>query len=78
MNKQEFKERMSAYRSAVSKAARRGINEFIAAKDSDSVCRMCVKPTYLPVVSRDVMLHLFSKGGLVAVSHIDNVKIKYN
>jgi len=37
-----------------------------------------VKPTYLPVVSRDVMLHLFSKGGLVAVSHIDNVKIKYN
>lgn len=78
MTKQEFKTRMSAYRNNLSMASRRGIDAFISASKSDSFCAQLLRPRCKPVVSRNVMLHLFSAGGLDAVRHIDSVEIRYN
>lgn len=78
MKKHEFKSRMSAYRKLVNGAAWRGKKAFYSARDSDLLCESCLKPRYLPVVSRNVMLHKFTLGGLEAVSSIDSVEIRYN
>ena len=78
MKKQEFKSRMSDYRKLVSCAVWRGKQAFDSARDSDLFAESCLRPRCLPVVSRNVMLHKFTLGGLDAVSHIDSVEIRYN
>lgn len=78
MDKQEFKSKMSAFRKAVSAASWKSMADFNAAIDSDDVLASCLRPRNLPVISRSVMLHLYSSGGLDAVRHIDSVEIKYN
>lgn len=76
--KSAFKARMRAYRRAVSSAAWQSIEIYTEALESDTVAEQCRKPTHLPVVSRPVLRHLFEKGGLDAVCHIDSVRIRYN
>lgn len=78
MKKHEFKSRMSAYRKLVNGAVWRGKQAFNSARDSDLLAESCLKPRCLPVVSRNVMLHKFTLGGLDAVAHIDSVEIRYN
>lgn len=78
MNKQQFKARMSEFRKSLSAAVWKGKSEFCAVMDSDRTAEACLRPKYAPVVSRNVMLHLFSVGGLDAISHIDSVEVKYN
>lgn len=77
MTKQGFKVLMSAYRKQLSSAI---WNQALFAKAhrSDDFARSCLRPRYQPIVSRNVMLYLFSKGGLEAVRHIDDVEIRYN
>ena len=77
MTKQGFKALMRAYRKQLASTL---WNQALFAKahGSNDFARSCLRPRYQPIVSRDVMLYLFSKGGLEAVSHIDNVEIKYN
>lgn len=78
MTKQEFKTRMSNFRSSLKKAVWTGRDSYNAVLDSDAMAASCLRPRYNPVVSRNVMLQLFSTGGLNAVSHIDSVEIRYN
>lgn len=78
MTKQEFKSKMSAFRKAVSAASWKGMADFNAVMDSDSVLANCLRPRNLPVVSRSVMLRLYETGGLDAVRHIDSVEVNYN
>ena len=78
MTKQEFKSRMSNFRASLKKAVFSGRDVYNAVLDSDAVAESCLRPRYIPVVSRKVMLHLFSAGGLDAVRHIDSIEIRYN
>lgn len=78
MTKQEFKSRMSNFRLQLKKAMWKGRDAYNAALDSDAMAESFLRPRFQPVVSRDVMLHIFSAGGLDAVRHIDNVEIRYN
>ena len=78
MTKNEFKSRMSNFRSSLKKAMWKGRDSYNAALDSDAMAWSCLRPRCKPVVSRNVMLHLFSVGGLDAVRHIDSVDIRYN
>ena len=56
----------------------KGRDAYNAALDSDVRAESCLRPRCKPVVSRKVMLHIFSAGGLDAVRHIDSVEIRYN
>ena len=78
MTKQEFKARMSNFRSSLKKAVWIGRDAYNAVLDSDATAASCLRPRCNPVVSRNVMLHIFSVGGLDAVRHIDSVEIRYN
>ena len=78
MTKQEFKSRMSNFRSSLKKAVFSGRDAYNTVLDSDAVAASCLRPRYNTVVSRNVMLHIFSAGGLDAVRHIDSVEIRYN
>lgn len=78
MTRQQFKSRMSDFRSSLKKAVWAGRDAYNAALDSDAMAESCLRPRCKPVVSRNVMLHLFSAGGLDAVRHIDSVEIRYN
>ena len=78
MTKQEFKERMSNFRSSLKKAVWAGRDAYNSVLDSDAISASCLRPRCNPVVSRNVMLHIFSAGGLDAVRHIDSVEIRYN
>lgn len=78
MTKQQFKGRMSNFRSSLKKAVWIGRDAYNAVLDSDAVACQCLRPRCKPVVSRNVMLHLFSVGGLDAVRHIDSAEIRYN
>ena len=78
MKKHEFKSRMSSFRSSLKKAVWAGRDAYNAALDSDAIAASCLRPRCNPVVSRNVMLHIFSVSGLDAVRHIDSVEIRYN
>lgn len=78
MTKQQFKARMSEFRKRLSAAVWKGKSEFCAVMDSDRTAEACLRPKYVPVVSRNVMLHLYGVGGLDSVRHIDSVEVKYN
>ena len=78
MTKQEFKSRMSKFRMSLKKATWKSSDDYSSVLDSDAVAESCLRPRYQPIVSRDVMLYLFSKRGLEAVRHIDSVAIRYN
>ena len=78
MTKQEFKSRMSKFRMSLKKAVWKSSDDFHNAMCADSLAASCLRPRFQPVVSRDVMLHIFSSGGLDAVRHIDSVAIRYN
>ena len=77
MTKQEFKVRMSNFRSSLKKAVWKSRDDFHAAMRADLFAASCLRPRFQPVVSRNIMLHLFSVGGLDAVRHIDSVEIRY-
>ena len=78
MKKQEFKAMMREFRKSLSAAVRNGKSEFCAIMDSNRTAEACLRPKYAPVVSRNVMLHIFSVGGLEAISHIGSVEVRYN
>lgn len=78
MKKQDFKKRMGAYRKLISSAAWKSAKEYQAAVDSDTFAESFLRPLNRPVVSRRVLRHLFTVGGLDAVRHIDSVAIRYN
>ena len=78
MVRKEFKSRMSNFRESLKKAVFAGRSAYNAVLDSDAVAESCLRPRCNPVVSRNVMLHLFSVGGLDAIRHIDSVEIRYN
>ena len=78
MTKQEFKSRMSNFRLQLKKAMWKGRDAYNSVLDSDAIAERCLRPSCKPVVSRNVMLHIFSAGGLDSVRHIDSVEIRYN
>ena len=78
MTKHEFKSRMTSFRMSLKKAARKSIGDFHDAMRADLFAASCLRPRFQPVVSRNVMMHIFSVGGLDAVRHIDSVEIRYN
>lgn len=78
MTKQEFKSHMHKFRLSLKKAVWKSADEFHTVMRSDLFAAACLRPRFQPVVSRDVLLHIFSVGGLDAVRHIDSVEIRYN
>ena len=78
MTKQEFKSRMSKFRMSLKNAVWKSSDAYSSVLDSDAVAESCLRPRHQPIVSRNVMLYLFSNGGLDAVRHIDDVEIRYN
>ena len=78
MTKKEFKSRMSDFRMSLKKAVWKSRDSFHNAMRADLFAASCLRPRFQPVVSRNVMLHIFSAGGLDAVRHIDSVEIRYN